>query len=209
MPMAVLLLCPRCDIALEPKSVRETTLHVCGGCEGVWVDGDRVAGLYPALRHHAKRIDELLDAGARFGHGIVHCPRCKNESLEFPFFDLWLDLCEQCHGVWLDGDEVGFVGRVPGEERGLPPREIAKGYRDEQALVQQVSCRECGNEVHPRRTVLTGEGPVCDHCVEVERMAAELERTSGSRGLLAKVVRPFQLLLELLDHSGRKPHRRL
>ncbi|MCA9621415.1 MAG: zf-TFIIB domain-containing protein, partial [Myxococcales bacterium] len=174
-----MLICPRCDIALttERHPSEEVELHRCIDCHGVWVDGDDIAWVAPGLRRHGARITELLAKGARRETSMPACPRGHGDAIEFPFFDLWLDLCETCHGVWLDGAEVAFVERAGQEADGLP--EVARhggAYREQEAVASEtVTCVACGEAVHPRRTYLTGDGAVCDTCVEVRKMSEEME----------------------------------
>jgi Zn-finger nucleic acid-binding protein len=173
----------------------------CHRCLGAWVDGDRVGVAFPALRQHGQRIRELSEVGAR--EEGVRCPRCREAMLEFPFFDLWLDICETCHGMWLDGDERRFVEQAAQHEDGLPER-AAGGYRGRRReREERVTCIGCSADVHPRRTLLTGDGPVCDHCVEVERMSAVLGETSPGEKVARAPGRLLGWLSRLLDASGR------
>jgi Zn-finger nucleic acid-binding protein len=194
-------------VALVPPQdgfVTAEVAHSCHQCEGMWVEGNRVGVAYPALRHHAKRIVELIELGA-IEHGAT-CPRCDVSMIQFPFFDLWLDLCDSCHGMWVDGYETRFVGKTAAHEDGLPRKGGATGYRDNaaaQASTAFVKCTDCLEDVHPRRTMLTAVGPVCDHCVEVDDMARELQDESGLRSLADKPRRLLSWLTKVLDAKGR------
>lgn len=198
------LSCPRCDVALEPPPDDFSTRDVsrrCHRCHGAWVDGDVVGVAHPALREHGRRVADLLTLGAR--EREAKCPRCARIMLEFPFFDLWLDLCEGCHGLWIDGDERAFVSKAAAVEDGLPERPAEAGYRahaQPEVEVERVTCTGCSQRVHPRRTLLTADGAVCDHCVEIDAMSRTLRDDTPAERLArlpSTLLRWFGTLLDL------------
>jgi Zn-finger nucleic acid-binding protein len=204
--------CPRCDVALltERHPSDELDLHRCNRCGGVWVDGADVGWVYPALRHHGARVEELLRRGARRETSIPRCPRGHHDAIEFPFFDLWLDLCESCHGLWLDGSEVTFASRAAREQDGLP--EAALGdtpYRvaHEAPTTPRIRCSACEREVHPRRTYLTADGAVCDDCVELEELSEQMADDASLARLKRAPARLLRFLGGLLDADGKRLRR--
>lgn len=198
--------CPRCDVELvrERHASDELDLHGCDRCKGLWIEGADIVWLYPALRYHGGRIGELLEKGARRDTAIARCPHGHDRTLEFPFFDVWLDLCESCHGLWLDGSEVDFVQRAAKEEDGLP-KIVRQGYReDRRAEIEMVSCSACRRDVHPRRTYLSAEGAICDSCVDIDRMSHELEEDTPLAKLKRAPRTVLRFLGDLLDRDGRR-----
>ena len=198
--------CPRCRIALttppDDFSTREVA-HRCARCHGQWIAGHHVGVVFPALAAHGKRLAELIELGAREG---TECPSCRDAMLEFPFFDLWLDLCERCHGLWLDGDEAAFVEKSARDEDGLPERTNPGGYRanaQAEPRTRLVTCIECEKDVHPRRTILSGDGPICDSCVEIEAMSESLRASSGLKSLAREPGRLLKVLARMLDLKGK------
>ena len=109
--MEASLSCPRCDVMLDrfvraaAPGERGVVADMCERCGGTWLDGEEVGPVYPALARLAERQADL-HAAARSSGGIGKCPRCRGVALEFPFFDLWLDHCARCHGLWIDGNEL-------------------------------------------------------------------------------------------------------
>jgi Zn-finger nucleic acid-binding protein len=169
----------------------------------MWVDGEDIVWLYPALRHHGARIGELLERGARRETALARCPHGHERMLEFPFFDLWLDLCESCHGLWIDGDELDFVQQAAKEEDGLP--KVGGAYRDDRRVATQlVCCSACQREVHPRRTYLSAEGVICDSCVEIDHMSRELGEDTPLAKLKRAPGRVLRFLGDLLDRDGKR-----
>jgi len=179
-------------------------MHRCDHCQGLWIDGEDLVWVFPALAHHGRRIGELLARGARRETSVARCALGHEDALEFPFFDLWLDLCERCHGLWLDGTEVSFVERVAQESDGLPDlRKRGTAYRASEASPERVECQACHEQVHPRRTYLSAEGAICDACVEIERMADALEDERAENELKRAPRRLLRLLGDMLDERGK------
>jgi len=183
-------------------------VHRCDRCHGHWIDGKDVGWLYPALRHHGTRIVELLKLGARRESSFERCPRGHDDAIEFPFFDLWLDICESCHGLWIDGAETSFVERAATDSDGLPKLSERDGpYRTQKPTETRVSCGVCRNTVHPRRTYLTADGAVCDNCVEIEGMSTQLDDGSALSQLKRAPGKLLRFFGALLDSDGKRVKR--
>ena len=96
--------CPRCQIALTGMEYQPgTTVHWCGLCSGIWVDGEE---LYEILKVSPDTMPEptCRDAGA--------CPKCGNRffyPLNFPDTDVVVDICEGCKGIWFDRGELQAI----------------------------------------------------------------------------------------------------
>lgn len=171
--MAGPVACPRCEaptqVSLQTAQSTHARIEVdqCPRCNGLWLDGVEVAQAFRALGQHAVRVGDLLAAGARRGHGIGRCPRCQAETLELPYFDMWLDMCLSCFGMWFDGDEVQAVARTADRQDGIPAPEPPGGYRERAvaaAREEKVACGRCGKTVPLDRTLVTANGLLCDPC---------------------------------------------
>lgn len=180
--MTAPIVCPRCsvptDVSLSTAKSTGARIEIdqCNRCGGMWLDGVEVGQAFQALGQHALRIGDLLAAGAKRGHGIGSCPRCQGETLEFPYFEMWLDLCTRCHGMWLDGDEVTAVAQTADKDDGLPAPAPADGYRTRAvaaAKTQTVACARCNETVPLNRTLITGQGVMCNRCGDAELVAPE------------------------------------
>jgi Zn-finger nucleic acid-binding protein len=190
--------CPRCGISLERRrdASDEVDVHACTRCGGWWVNGVDVVWLYPALKSHGRRIHELVERGARRDTSIDRCPYGHRDALEFPFFDVSLDLCETCHGLWLDGDEIRFVGKTAIESDGLPS--------DDETMNERVDCVLCKKSVHPRRTLVTADGAVCDGCAELEASGERLEAAQPMNKLRRAPGKLLQVIGKVLDADGKR-----
>jgi Zn-finger nucleic acid-binding protein len=221
------LSCPRCAAPLErflrsaAPGESSVIADMCDHCGGMWLDGDEVVVVYPALAHLAERHDDL-HAAKRAAGGIGACPRCRGVALEFPFFDLWLDHCARCHGLWIDGDELLALAATRDREDGLPPPapapEESGGYRTQAvsaALRGEVACSRCQATLALADTVLTRRGPMCATCAEafaprsddVAEEPLEIPMTSmfSTEGLGASLRDVGALLLSLVDNVGGCP----
>ncbi|MBI3926149.1 MAG: zf-TFIIB domain-containing protein [Armatimonadetes bacterium] len=99
--------CPRDGGALAPHTLKKVEMDYCSYCEGAWLDAGELARL------HGLETDLL--PGASLGglpQNPLLCPRCEvgmsrgevvgSERVE-------LDICPQCHGIWLDTNELKTV----------------------------------------------------------------------------------------------------
>lgn len=171
----VVIDCPRCHAAMDvftrhgAPGAAPIVADMCLDCGGLWLDGPEVAAAYPSLSVLAERRADVLAVGER-GAGIACCPRCEKPTLEVPFFDLSLDVCAACNGVWIDGDEIEALSRTIDRGDGLPaPDAVVGGYRTAAAGVMTkrvVRCAECGTDAPLRSTVSTPKGPVCQPCAK-------------------------------------------
>lgn len=143
---------------------------MCLACGGLWLDGGEVALAYPALAVLGERRADVMAVGDA-STSIGACPRCAMPSLEVPFFDVSLDVCTTCFGVWIDGDELEALSRTMDRGDGLPvPDEIVGGYRTAAVGVmtkQLAKCALCDKQVPLRSTRSTPRGAVCEACAKV------------------------------------------
>ncbi len=109
--------CPNCTSELKSIQYEGITIETCPGCGGEWLDADELG--------HIVRIREVrfsdeerraIDATAKIP-GIpsqeierdVTCPKCGNATGPINYgadTGIIIDRCGQCHGIWLDADEL-------------------------------------------------------------------------------------------------------
>ena len=74
-------------------------------------------------RENAELIKEmraLLDEQRREIERREHfmkCPKCGRDLKERDFEDVKIDVCPECHGIWLDQGEIGLIRHIH-ESRG-------------------------------------------------------------------------------------------
>lgn len=142
---------------------------MCLSCGGVWLDGGEAAAAYPSLAALHERRGDVLAAGEQ-STAIPACLRCAMPAVLVPFFDVKLDVCTDCFGVWIDGDEIEALSRTMDRGDGLPvPPEIVGGYRTAAAGVMTkhiATCVTCGKQVPFRASRATPKGSMCEACAD-------------------------------------------
>ena len=102
--------CPKCETeTLSSHVVAGIEVDRCSVCKGIWFDDNELEVLLELKRsdlRSLRRGTENLDLDAKRGK----CPRDSSELLRVCSAldaSLILDTCVNCHGVWLDGGELG------------------------------------------------------------------------------------------------------
>ncbi len=220
--------CPRCDTLLDTftrhgaAGATPIEADMCLTCGGLWLDGGEVAVAYPQLSAFVERPRDALAMG-HAGAGLAACPRCQAHAVEVPFFDVRLDLCPSCYGVWIDGDEIEALSHTMDRGDGLPePNGFVGGYRTAAtgAMVKLVcTCVLCEKEVPLRETRATRKGAVCDACDKQldgpEMPLADdsvdeslVPRESGAWRFLCDVGSALGVILAASSRCGSCGHRR-
>ncbi|MBZ4418835.1 zf-TFIIB domain-containing protein [Myxococcus sp. RHSTA-1-4] len=122
-----------CPICLQ-HPLRTTELHgvrldTCDHCKGQWLESGELERLAPAWKSDA--LWEALRAAPRRCRHARHpvpfprekCGHCGSPAARCPTCDELLsqvrmpvcavDVCGQCHGLWLDEDELTLLRRAP------------------------------------------------------------------------------------------------
>ena len=94
--------CPKCrDTILKEKSLSDGThIDVCSQCRGGWFDSRELAAV---LSVAVKNLD--LPPETPITSRI--CPKCliPLKQLAYPETQVEVDVCDECHGIWLDRGE--------------------------------------------------------------------------------------------------------
>jgi Zn-finger nucleic acid-binding protein len=113
--------CPKCIGLLEEKEiVKGIKVDVCFVCEGIWFDKNELEAVIAAdaksyLLNDLSASDydgtETKEFKDTLNQKIGDCPKCANVKMEkishkAKPFDLTLDRCPRCGGIWLDGGEI-------------------------------------------------------------------------------------------------------
>ena len=104
------LSCPKCDLAMETRTVGAVVIDHCPQCAGIWFDeGELQHGLAAGGKEELKRLSTAHAAPNGYDTKPADCPRCKAPLSRVPSpsrEDLHVDACGLCGGVWYDGGEV-------------------------------------------------------------------------------------------------------
>lgn len=118
--MAATLRCPHCNTTLEAMTLRsiDMTVHRCAACLGLWFDGGDLDALM-AVTVKGLRVPEQAAEGDR------RCPRDDRRLwvFRYPHTFAEIDMCRQCHGLWLDHRELMEIKTVrKGPDKWATPR---------------------------------------------------------------------------------------
>lgn len=101
--------CPRCDKVMNPVRPDQVDALQCPKCEGHWVEGADLRQLEATVdvRLFEWRTLPSEEVQAR----ELPCPRCEPRAPMKKVRSerdrhVLLDVCGQCHGVWLDKGEL-------------------------------------------------------------------------------------------------------
>lgn len=158
------LRCPRDGASLVGDGSPGTGPCRCPACDGLWAPSAALGGVSHALAHIERARDQVL-ASARHGLGVGVCVGCGAEGVALCYYEVSLDWCPRCGGVWLDGGEVAMLReRVRGlqGDRGaaLAPFRAAPAA----VVVGTVTCGACGATVPVNDSYITADGPRCVTC---------------------------------------------
>lgn len=113
-PVDVRGACLVCGLSLDSQ---DDDLKLCRGCGAVWVAPHRFESLLSATE---SEVEVLLRGEVDVDNTFMAtpegrpCPTCGETMQNYQYQNLWLDACEQGHGIWLDPGELGLL-RTPGD----------------------------------------------------------------------------------------------
>jgi Zn-finger nucleic acid-binding protein len=151
----MMVVCPKCDVALILLEFEGMEIDYCPRCEGLWLDRGEIDELLE--RTGGKRGDVLYDfvecqkARAETGRPTYLCPRCDRPLKEVVRRgaggeELRIDRCPEDDGVWFDKNELHLL------LRSLPKSMSAQGAV---ALMSEVL--GCYTNDEPEKRITDGE----------------------------------------------------
>ena len=81
------------------------------------------------IRAQRAKLDADRVAAERRAHHMK-CPKCGADLSEQEFQHVKVDLCRECHGMWLDAGEIAMIGQVKEHAVGGFIRDLFKGLRN-------------------------------------------------------------------------------
>lgn len=102
--------CPRCNKKLEKAVFHNTDVDYCSKCFGVFFEEDELNQAKDDKDRDLRWLDiDLWKEKTKFrtAVGIRLCPSCRVPLYEIYYGDskVVLDVCNVCHGIWLDRAE--------------------------------------------------------------------------------------------------------
>lgn len=99
--------CPKCRGYMLEQDLRGIQIDLCSRCEGIWLDRGELAVL-------AETPDDLPEADGGVNDTVYRCPRCSSALKERRYsqqYNLQIDVCAECRGVYLDRGELNRIER--------------------------------------------------------------------------------------------------
>ena len=96
--------CPRCDVALDEKKLKDIEVDHCPQCKGLWLDFHEL----DQLEDHSMDDDDskgMVEYARR--ESDISCPHCHAvmETFNYRAHNLPIDHCKNQCGYWLDEGE--------------------------------------------------------------------------------------------------------
>lgn len=107
----MLMKCPKCDGNLESKTFKKVKIEECSKCNGMWFERDELKNAKDSTDEDLRWLDfdifeEKENKYSKKESDRV-CPRdeAKLETLTYSDSKINIDVCPDCHGIWLDSGE--------------------------------------------------------------------------------------------------------
>ena len=96
--------CPKCGSNLKAQKYKGIEVDRCDSCEGMWLDYLELDQLEDTVLDSDELKGSMI---TRRNEGELSCPKCQAQMDQFRyrFNELWLDVCPEEHGFWLDKGE--------------------------------------------------------------------------------------------------------
>ncbi len=98
--------CPKCEKTMKKiiisRPAGPITIDHCNICDGYWFDG---LELEKIITDKESRDSFFLDP-SEVHEAHFHCPRCSSMVETKLLFDVRVDKCVECEGIWLDKGEL-------------------------------------------------------------------------------------------------------
>ena len=96
--------CPRCDVALDEKKLKDIEVDHCPQCKGLWLDFHEL----DELEDHSMDDDDnkgMVEYARQ--ESDISCPHCQEvmETFNYRAHNLPIDHCKNQCGYWLDEGE--------------------------------------------------------------------------------------------------------
>ena len=109
--------CPCCAVdELISQDFYGQDVESCLNCNGLWFEREELNKALSAADNDDDNVKLENRYGEHLGGSDKHCHDCDNGLDKYhlmPGFEIEIDACSECHGVWLDNDELDKVIHSP------------------------------------------------------------------------------------------------
>ena len=106
--------CPKCNSQLKEIKINGAKVNCCDNCGGIWFDKDELRLVRDERDKNLSWLDfdlwnnkdELSVSGKS-----INCPRDGKPLFKIKCgnTEVLVDICLECHGIWLDKDELNKI----------------------------------------------------------------------------------------------------
>lgn len=94
--------CPRCEQHLFLVERGGERLDLCRKCGGIWFDRDELA----ALLGSESSVELLIGISMDLKGESLPCPDCMEPMNTKEVYEVFVDVCRECGGIWMDRGET-------------------------------------------------------------------------------------------------------
>ncbi len=103
--------CPKCGTDLNIKALGSIDVDECESRKGIWLDKGELREAKDLADPNLNWLDfEIWKHPEKFNskQSDIQCPTCNipTVGIEYGHTGVNIDYCKNCHGVWLDKDEL-------------------------------------------------------------------------------------------------------
>lgn len=131
------MICPRCGSTLTEINYEGVLIETCDNCGGEWLDHEEIAHVIHVEEKEfseeevvkVKGVNDAVVTEMQQPEKPLLCPHCKIplHVLNYNYSTgVIVDKCHQCHGIWLDKDELEHIQIIMEERKKRFPEMQAK-----------------------------------------------------------------------------------
>jgi len=205
------LRCPHCQTSpdrclhLRPIQYDDVEIDACLDCGGLWFEKKELDKVITAHEPSFAGNEPIMETlGSLIGETQKICPACDSTLTEYDIAektDLRIDVCENCHGMWLERGELEHAKAL--SELGSQLEEITRSKTWDHWFFQFFSKLPVEFNIKPRKTPLVTQSLVT---INIIMMVVLLSRASPEEfvqhwGLVPSAEKNLFWLLTLLTHQ--------
>jgi len=146
--------CPSCNSnSILKHEFHRQEVEKCQDCHGIWLELGELDGALSIADNGNSQVHMEETLGECLGKSDRHCHVCDTKLLRYHLmsgFEVEVDTCPSCFGVWLDHDELDKVAQSPAIAKAL--LELDKPTHKRTWLFQFLSQMPVEYNLKPKRT---------------------------------------------------------
>lgn len=146
--------CPHChNEILQAVDYHEQEIDLCQRCGGMWFEKDEMNAVLSAIDNGCDDADFSSQLGKRLGPSQHQCPDCRKQLQHYHLlehYQLDIDVCHHCDGVWIDHNEIEAVRESPRLQQTLQKLNAKPGWKS--WVFQFLSQMPVEYNIRPHRT---------------------------------------------------------